>query len=240
VGAWREERRTWSWDQAAYERLSKEWAGLGAPTMCVPRTTVQKLYLETMGVPGAIFALADSPAALERYFEALTVTEDRLMDVIAASPVEIINFGDNVHAATLSPALFRKYVLPRYQQRCARLHAAGKFVNAHWDGNCRPLLPMARNTGLDGIEAITPIPQGDVTLEETKAALGDIFLVDGIPAVYFDKTFSTRTLLDCAQKCIDLFAPNLVLGISDEISSTGDIERIRRVGELVDDYNASV
>jgi hypothetical protein len=240
VGAWREERRTWSWDQAAYERLSKEWAGLGAPTMCVPRTNVQKLYLETMGVPGAIFALADNPAALERYFEALTVTEDRLMDVIAASPVEIINFGDNVHAATLSPALFRKYVLPRYQQRCARLHAAGKFVNAHWDGNCRPLLPMARNTGLDGIEAITPIPQGDVTLEETKAALGDIFLVDGIPAVYFDKTFSTRTLLDCAQKCIDLFAPHLVLGISDEISSTGDIERIRRVGELVDDYNASV
>ena len=36
---------------------------------------------------------------------------------------------------------------------------------------------------------------------------------------------------------IDLFAPNLVLGISDEISSTGDLERVRLVGEIVEEYN---
>ncbi|MCX5672272.1 MAG: hypothetical protein NTU94_13220 [Planctomycetota bacterium] len=240
VAAWREERRTWSWDQAAYDRLSKEWAGLGAPCMCMPRTNVQKLYLETMGVPGGIFALTDHPAACGRYFEAMAVHEERLMDLIGASPIEMVNFGDNVHSATLSPALFRQYVLPRYQAKCERLHATGKFVYAHWDGNCRPLLPFANDTGLDGIEAITPLPQGDVTLEETKDALGEMFLFDGIPAIYFDKTFSEKTLLACAHRCINLLAPNLVLGISDEISSTGDIERIRRVGESVDNYNASL
>jgi hypothetical protein len=30
-----------------------------------------------------------------------------------------------------------------------------------------------------------------------------------------------------------------VLGISDEISSTGDLDRIRIVGQIVDEYNAS-
>jgi len=40
------------------------------------------------------------------------------------------------------------------------------------------------------------------------------------------------------ESAFDLFAPRLILGISDEISAHGDIERIRRVGELVDDYNA--
>ncbi len=40
---------------------------------------------------------------------------------------------------------------------------------------------------LDGIEAITPQPQGDVTLEEIKEALSDdMFLLDGIPAILFD------------------------------------------------------
>ncbi|MCK4601450.1 MAG: hypothetical protein KAU28_03220, partial [Phycisphaerae bacterium] len=92
----------------------------------------------------------------------------------------------------------------------------------------------------DGIEAITPQPQGDVTLEEVKEALGEMWLIDGIPAIYFDQTFSEQTLIDCAKKCIDLFAPQLVLGISDEISSTGDIERIGLVGQVVDDYNASI
>ena len=240
VAAWREAHRTWSWDPETYARVAREWDGLGAATVCMSRVSVQKLYLEEMGVEPTIYALADWPAACEAYFEALAVSDGRLMEVLAGSPIEIINFGDNVHAATLSPALFEKYVLPVYQRRCEVLHAAGKFVHAHWDGDCRPLLPYARETGLDGIEAITPLPQGDVTLEETKAALGEMFLLDGIPAVYFDRTFSEDVLAECAKRCIDLFAPNLVLGISDEISSTGDIERIRLVGRIVDDYNASV
>jgi hypothetical protein len=32
----------------------------------------------------------------------------------------------------------------------------------------------------------------------------------------------------------------LVLGISDEISSTGDLERVRLVGEIVDAYNSII
>ena len=47
-------------------------------------------------------------------------------------------------------------------------------------------------------------------------------------------------MIEQAQKVLDLFAPNLVLGISDEISSTGDIERIRLIEKLVDDYNSGV
>ena len=37
-----------------------------------------------------------------------------------------------------------------------------------------------------------------------------------------------------------MFAPKLVLGISDEISSHGDLERIRLVGKIVDGYNAQL
>ena len=165
---------------------------------------------------------------------------DLRVSSIVSPTIEVINFGDNVHAGTLPPEYFVKYVLGVYQRRSELLHAAGKFVHVHWDGNVRPLLPYARDTGLDGIEAITPQPQGDVTLEETKSALGDMWLLDGIPAIYFDHTFDEKTLTDCAKKVIDLFAPNLILGISDEISSHGDIERIRIVGRIVDDYNASL
>lgn len=240
VAAWRERRRTWRWDRETYDRLSKEWAGLGAPAMYILRTNVQKLFVEDMGVEEAIFALTDEPAACEEYFEALEITQNRLIDVINDSPIEYVNFGDNVHAGMCPPPLFEKYMLPVYQRRCERLHAAGKFVHAHWDGDCRPLLPYATDTGLDGIEAITPVPQGDVTLRETKDALGDMFLIDGIPAIYFNTTYDEQTLIDCAKECIDLFAPNLILGISDEIASRGDVERVRLVTEVVDDYNASL
>ena len=240
VATWRSLHRKWRWDQQEYERLCGKWDGLGAPTMYMRRVNLQRLFIDDMGVEGAIYALMDWTSTCQEYFEALSFEYDQLIDVINISPIEIINFGDNIHASTLSPALFEKYILPEYQRRCERLHKAAKFCYAHWDGHCGPLLCYARETGLDGIEAITPKPQGDVTLEETKEALGDMFLLDGIPAIYFDQMWDEQILIDCAKKCIDLFAPNLVLGISDEISSTGDIERIRTVGRLVDDYNAQI
>jgi hypothetical protein len=241
VAIWRTDNRAWRWDQQTFDRVMAEWGHLGAPTMFMPRVNVQDLYINTMGVENAIYALYDYPDTVKAYFRALGLSHDRLIDVINASPIEIINFGDNLHAGTLSPRLFKEFVLPVYQRRCERLHAAGKFVHSHWDGDVKGLLPFARETGLDGIEAITPKPQGDVTLEEAREALGDeMFLLDGIPAIYFDETYSVETLEECTRKAIDLFAPKLVLGISDEISSTGDIDRIRLVSRIVDEYNDGV
>jgi hypothetical protein len=64
--------------------------------------------------------------------------------------------------------------------------------------------------------------------------------MDGIPAIYFDDTYSVETLVECAERMIELFAPRLILGISDEISSTGEIERVEIVRDLVDRYNDAV
>jgi hypothetical protein len=239
VAAWREENTAWEWDQEKYEILLEELGDLGAPCMYMPRMNVQSLYLEKMGTEGGIYAIYDWPDTVEAYFRALDACHERLIDVINDCPIEIVNFGENIHARTLSPDLFLKYHLPACRRRTDRLHEAGKFVYSHWDGDAGPLLPYARDTGMDGIEALTPKPQGDVTLEEIKEGLGDdLFLLDGIPAVYFDRTFPVEVLEDCAHRVIELFAPKLVLGISDEISSTGDIERIRAVGRIVEAYNA--
>lgn len=239
VATWREENATWEWDQHQFEVLQKSIGDLGAPTMFMPRMNVQCLYLEKMGVEKGVYAIYDWTEEIESFFKVLEENHNRLIDVLNNCPIDIINFGENVHAGTLSPDLFLKYHLPVCQRRCERLRQAGKFTCSHWDGDTGPLLPYAKETGLDGIEAITPKPQGDVSLEQIKEGLGDqLYLLDGIPAIYFDHTYSEKTLIACAQRLIELFAPKLVLGISDEISSTGDIERVRTVGEVVEKYNA--
>ncbi len=235
VAAWRETHTTWAFDWDRFNELQATVGDLGAPTIYMPRMNVQSLYIEKMGVEAGVYAILDWTDTVEAYFAALEVSHNRLIDVLNESPIDIINFGENVHAHTLPPAWFEKYHLPACQRRCERLHAAGKFCHSHWDGDTGPLLKYAKETGLDGIEAITPQPQGDVTLEQVKEALGDdVFLLDGIPAVYFDEVYSEQTLIECTKKVVDLFAPKLVLGISDEISSTGDLERVRLVGEVVD------
>lgn len=243
VAVWREENVSWKWDQSKFNEIQNKWGNLGAPTMFIlfPRMNVQSLYIEKMGVEKGVMALYDWPDTVGAYFKAVDEAHDRFIDVINDSPIEIINFGENIHAGTLSPDLFLKYHLPACQRRCERLHRANKFVSSHWDGDTKPILQYARETGLDGIEAITPLPQGDVTIEEIKEGLGDkLFLLDGLPAILFDSSYPVSMLEDYTYRLIDFFAPKLVLGISDELSSTGDIERVRIVGQIVDKYNAAI
>ncbi|MCE5340001.1 MAG: hypothetical protein LLF92_02570 [Planctomycetaceae bacterium] len=238
IAIWREEHVAWRWNQATYDKLQTELGDLGAPVMFMPRMNVMSLFLEKMGIENGVMAIYEHPDLVEAYFKSLEICHEPLLDIINACPIDIINFGENIHCQLLSPPLFVKYHLPACQHRCEKLHKKGKFVFAHWDGNCKQILPYAKETGMDGIEAITPLPQGDVTLEDVKNALGDeMFLWDGVPALFFDPMYSLETLEASTKKVIELFAPKLVLGASDEVASTADINRVLFVKKIVDEYN---
>ncbi len=237
---WIDSRATWTFDYKKFNEITEEWDGLGAPTMYMPRIGIQHLFIRGMGYINTSYALADYPILVKKYCDAIEYNQIGLMEVINNSPINIINYGDNLHDGYLPPHIFEEYVLPIYQKRGQFLHKSGKFTHSHWDGDVKRILKYAKDCELDGIEAITPIPQGDVSLEEIKDALGDMYLIDGVAAILFDDYYTEEDLTKQVEEAISLFAPNLILGISDEISSTGDIERIRLVGKIVDEYNESV
>ncbi len=224
---------TWVWDQEAYERDLAMIAGRGAPQFYFRRSPVQGLFIENMGFETAIFLLHDDPELIDHYVGVASEADDAMYAVLRKCPVTILNFGENIDAHMDPPAIWRKHLLPYYQKRVAQLHEAGKRTHIHVDGAMKPLIKMIRESPFTGIEACTPLPQGDVTLEEIKTALGDKVLLDGIPAVYFLPYFPEEELIACTKRIIELFHPRLVLGISDEIPPDGDIERVRRIGEMV-------
>ena len=119
--------------------------------------------------------------------------------------------------------------------RTAQLRAAGKYSFVHMDGSLKSLLPLMNQGGWDGIEAPTPAPQGDVTVEEIREALGDdTILLDGIPALFFLPSWPEADLYACAEKILALFKPSrLILGISDEPPPDADFERMARFGRWV-------
>ena len=88
------------------------------------------------------------------------------------------------------------------------------------------------------MEALTFAPMGNITPEEVKQAVGDeIVCLDLLPAIYFLKDYPAEELLEFTRKVIDMFAPRLILGVSDEISSVGEIEKIEAVSRLVRELN---
>jgi hypothetical protein len=223
----------WYWDQAAHEQEVARLGDRGYPQFYFRRSPLQGLFIEHMGFEATIFAMQDYPEVITRYIEIASEADNAMYDVLRRCPVQILNFGENIDANMDPPRLWLQYLIPYYRRRTEQLHASGKFLHIHIDGRMKPLLPYLRACPWDGIEAATPVPQGDVTLDEIKAGMGDLDLLDGIPALFFLPSFPVEDLIACTRRAVDLFYPRLVLGISDEIPPDGDIERVRLVGELV-------
>lgn len=234
-----EEASDWKFYPEIFQTIRNEWKTMGAPTLFLPRTSIMHAYLDTMGVENTTYALYDMPDLMEKYFKALHNSHDRYINVLnGIKEMRLVNFGDNLHCRLLPDRYFEEYILPEYHYRVDKLHKANKFVYSHWDGDTKSILKYAKQTKLDGIEAITPKPQGDVTIEEIKDALGDnMFLIDGIAAILFAEPYSEEQLFEQVEQLIKTFKDKLILGISDEMSSFGDMERLKKVKKIVDDYN---
>lgn len=226
----------WYWDQQAYEADIRRVDGRGAPQFYFRRSPIQGLFIENMGFENTIFLMNDQPEVIERYVEAATAADDAMYRVLCAAPIDILNFGENIDHHMDSPRIWSKYLLPYYGRRVEQLQAAGKFTHIHVDGAMKLLIRQIRESPFDGIEAPTPVPQGDVTLEQMKQALDDKVCLDGIPAVFFLPLYPVETLVECARQLVDLFYPRLVLGISDEIPPDGDIERVRLIGQMIQEW----
>ncbi len=202
----------------------------GEPQFWVPRSPYQALAIQWMGIERLVYALADCPDEVEETMRVIDQSYDRLYDEIAQSRgAHIINFGENIHDQLLSPRYFETYLMPFYEKRSNQLRAAGIFTHIHIDGNFRSLLKYFKNLPFDGLEALTPAPQGDVPLEQLKEHIGDKILLDGIPSLFFLSDWPEEELLKVVDLIVALFHPRLVLGVSDEVPQGSGEEALRRL-----------
>jgi hypothetical protein len=232
---WLLERRSFDF-RADHFRQGAAYVGdRGVPQFWVPKSPYFALAQQLMRYEDFIYALADQPRHMEETMAVIDRSYDGLYEQLTSSGLlDILNFGENIAMAYLSPHYFERYVIPWYEKRAGQLRAAGIFTHIHIDGYFRPLLPYLAHLPFDGLEALTPEPQGDVTLEEMAEAMGDKILLDGIPAVLFLNHHRREELEACVETLVRLFHPRLILGISDELPEAGgeeSFERMRWVSE---------
>ena len=220
----------------AFERAEKEIGPRGEPTVGLWGSGFTELIKTWCGLANTYYLLHDYPREVEAYLEASDQRDERLIDVALRLPCRIFALGDHATNEFTPPPILKKYLIPRWQHIAKRLHAKDRFLHSHWDGNSRLILPFLKETHLDGVEALTPQPMGDITLQEIKEAVGDRMVVlDILPVIDFLSYYPIGKLLEFAREVIDMFAPRLILGISDELSPVGEIERVEAISKLVDE-----
>jgi hypothetical protein len=206
--------------------------GRGIPQFWVPKSPYQALAQWWMRLEDLIYCLVDCREEVEETMRVIDDCYDGLYEQLAdhgpggSGRLNILNFGENLHEALMGPRYFERYFIPFYEKRCGQLREAGIFTHVHMDGYFHALLKTLKHLPFDGLEALTPVPQGDVTLEEIKEHIGDKILLDGIPAVLFLPMYSREELMETVERITALFHPRLVLGVSDEVpSQTGAAQR---------------
>lgn len=212
-------------------RAGAEYMGdRGVPQIYIPKSPYFALAQSWMKYADFVYAMADSRREMEDIMRVIDDSHDDLyQQLTSCEQVKILNFGENIAMAYLSPRYFEDYCLPWYEKRAGQLRRAGIYSHVHIDGYFRPLLPYLAHLPFDGLEALTPEPQGDVTLEEMREHIGDKVLLDGIPAVLFLDHHPREELQACVEKVVALFHPRLVLGISDELPEGGGEESFARL-----------
>ncbi len=210
---------------------------LGYADLVLSRSPFGKLVHEYMGFEQVIYALVDSPEIL---LEVMAVQEQRDLELVhlaAEAPGKLVILSDHADENLIAPPHYKQYCIPFYQKVTAILHAAGKKVSTHLDGNFHGFFGMLGDSGFDYLDGCTPAPMFNYEVEELAEAVPDgMVSYCGVPPVLFCRKLPTQDILDFGKRIIEAFNGRCVLNVGDILPPDGDMEQVIALGELAKQY----
>ena len=137
---------------------TRKWAARDYPLgMTVSRGLLQSLGAgDWTTLTHALYALADTPAAVERIMGSLAdMVEAMLAETRSAVDLDFILFSEPIasfHGPVVSPAHYRRFCLPAYRRMADAARAAGVHaIVVSTYGAVEPLIPVWLDLGVDAL-----------------------------------------------------------------------------------------
>ncbi len=166
-------------DSAAFAALKDLLGEDGVITRFWGPSTIPRLLEQDMGAENFYYMFADHPHEMDALIRAMHRREMDAFKILAAGPCDSVTLVENTSTFYISPDIYRRYNMPHQRDFVDAVHAAGKTAIIHMCGHVRGLLPLIRETGLDGIHALTPPPTGDTPWETALDEIGEDLIIFG-------------------------------------------------------------
>jgi hypothetical protein len=154
----------------AIEDQLRHLGGDGVVVTDLPYEPLERLLLDWVEWKRFYIDLSRNTGVIDDIVQALERKyEEELFPIAANSPSEVIRYGGNVDSILVSPLMFQKYYSSSYSKFAETLHEKGKFLNVHMDGRLKALAFEIANSTVDIVEAFTPPPMGDLSLNSAMA-----------------------------------------------------------------------
>lgn len=226
---------------ADYELAEKrrETVGDNGVVLCyTPKSPLMELIALRAGIENFTYLAADNGGQLEEILGLMEAKSDEACQLALDSPAECIMIPENISSECVKP--FYHWMRGYHQKWTERIRKAGKYSFVHLDGTVRGLVrELSWESGFDVIEAITPMPVGDIEIGEVrKLVRPETVLWGGIPGGFFTENTSDGDFDAHILRCIQVMteSPRYVLGVADQVVPGSTVERLKRVRQLVEQY----
>ena len=87
-----------------------------------------------------------------------------------------IKLWENLSIETIGPDMYRKHLVPLYNRITKILDGTGKKLQVHYDGKLQLIADDIGKLGFNGLDSLTPPPEGDMSIAEARHCWPEKFL----------------------------------------------------------------
>ncbi|UCF96076.1 MAG: hypothetical protein JSV89_12920 [Spirochaetaceae bacterium] len=239
--------KVWEWivEHARYEPKYEEFnlydaqvGEMGLPVVEVGRVPFNDFLFNLAGYEQAFYLLNDYPQEVEHLLEVMVEAQRlKLWPVISCSPAKLVVHGVHLASQLTPPPLFRKYILPFYQELIPLLHDHGKYVAMHADNDTSLILDLIERSGWDMVECFVTAPMVPVTLRQARETWGSRMIIwGGIPSSMLSPSVSESDFRSYVGEVLRTIAPGdaFILGVADNVMPDSMIERVEWISEFLE------
>lgn len=168
-----------------FVKAEKVMGNDGIVEAIAPKSPIQSMLYELLGYKTFALHYHLHRKEFDQLYRLYTRKQLEMYKVIAESPAEVILSFENITGTVTSPKIFEEYCMPFYNEAAQILHSKDKIFMIHLDGKLKCLRDLIAKTPIDVIEAFTPPPIGDVTIEEALATWKGKVLWTNFPATEY-------------------------------------------------------
>ncbi|MCX7804935.1 MAG: hypothetical protein N3A38_07060 [Planctomycetota bacterium] len=155
--------------------------------------------------------------------------------LLAAAPITHANFGGNETPEVMGPPRYKQFCIPLFDECAGYFRPRGIKLGTHMDGNARAWAADVAACGLDYIEAFTPAPDTDMTLEEALKAWPDKVLWINFPSSLH--VADIHAIRKCAREIVDLARQTnrVIIGITEDIPEDRWQGNLLAISEVIEE-----
>jgi uroporphyrinogen-III decarboxylase len=226
--------------QAYRQRVGEQ--GIAVARGMVAASPIHLILHELTAIDQFFYLYHDEKERMHELAERMTPFFEAALDALLACDAEVVFWGANYDQDITWPPFFKEEIAPWLKKVSDRVHAAGKLLLTHTDGENKRLLPLFPACGFDIAESFCPAPMTKVTLAEMLTGLRPSMTVfGGIPSVALLDSAMSDTIFE--RYLDELFASigvgdHLILGVSDNVPPDANLERLAEIKRRVEAFGA--